>query len=69
MRSVTSIFYVAEKLLLRHLYFSIEELIFCVAVYDFVDGVFVSCNRIKFWETPCIVRKYRKTEIWRKFES
>jgi len=29
-------------------------------VYDFVDDVFVSCNQIKFWETPCIVGKIER---------
>jgi len=37
--SVT-VYYVAEKMLFRRLYFSMAKLIyFCVAVYDFVDGM------------------------------
>jgi len=61
--------YVAEKQLLRHFYFSIEELIFCVAVYDLFDGVFVSCNRVKISGDTLYSGRSRKTEIWRKFEK
>ena len=32
-------------------------------MYDFIDGVFVSCNRIKFWETPCIVGEVERWKI------
>ena len=32
-------------------------------MYDFVDGVFVSCNRVKFWETSCIVGEVGRWKV------
>ena len=32
-------------------------------MYDFVDGMSISCNQIKFWETPCILGKIKRRKF------